>query len=523
MFSNSGVCDLPGSQRQSHVLIPFDVPTGLIRRGTSRSSQPINERFSLVKFRKKLLKPNILGRIWGCFRLVPRPCRKSRYEVTDHLMSAFVALQQKFSSLLGFDEATRSRKRKGMSRRTRANLRKLYRIKRVPSDSGLRKFLDRINPIHLRSAFLELFRMLQRNGVLKRYWWEDKHYLVSIDGTGVFSSNHLHCEHCCQKQHENGAITYYHQAVGAAVVHPDQSEVIPLAPEPISKQLIGSEADPEVGPKDEELTDFPYRYTDRYRWESSNKWLINDCESRAIRRLVTRLHREHPRLKIVVLADGLHSNATFIKLLKRYRMSFIIVARPSNHEHLFELFVKADETGESHRLVCWDKAGVKYTYIWVNQQPLNQANPELKINFLWCEIEAPGEKPAIFSWVTDWEINDSNVQKIAQAGRSRWQIEDTFNSLKNRGYQLEHNYGHGKEHLSTVFLFLMMLAVLVDQMELIACTLFKRAPQMIGSLQEVWIEIRCHLRMHCLTDWNHLYQLLVYGMLDFVPKPAAPT
>ncbi len=68
-----------------------------------------------------------------------------------------------------------------------------------------------------------------------------------------------------------------------------------------------------------------------------------------------------------------------------------------------------------------------------------------------------------------------------------------------------------------------MLAALVDQMELIACSLFKRARQMIGSLQEVWVEIRCHLRMHCLTDWNHLYQLLVYGMLDFVPKPAAPT
>ena len=88
--------------------------------------------------------------------------------------------------------------------------------------------------------------------------------------------------------------------MGAAVVHPDQSEVIPLAPEPIRKQLLGSEADPEVGPKDGEFPDFICRYTDRYRWENVNKWLINDCESRAIRRLVTRLHREHPRLKIVV-------------------------------------------------------------------------------------------------------------------------------------------------------------------------------------------------------------------------------
>ena len=38
-----------------------------------------------------------------------------------------------------------------------------------------------------------------------------------------------------------------------------------------------------------------------------------------------------------------------------------------------------------------------------------------------------------------------------RAGRSRWKVEnETFNTLKNLGYNLEHNYGHGKQHLATV-------------------------------------------------------------------------
>ncbi len=35
---------------------------------------------------------------------------------------------------------------------------------------------------------------------------------------------------------KNGEITYYQQMLGAAIVHPDFREVIPLAPEPIIKQ-----------------------------------------------------------------------------------------------------------------------------------------------------------------------------------------------------------------------------------------------------------------------------------------------
>lgn len=46
----------------------------------------------------------------------------------------------------------------------------------------------------------------------------------------------MNCEECCEKHHRNGKVSYYHQMLGAVIVHPDQSVVIPLAPEPITRQ-----------------------------------------------------------------------------------------------------------------------------------------------------------------------------------------------------------------------------------------------------------------------------------------------
>jgi hypothetical protein len=61
-----------------------------------------------------------------------------------------------------------------------------------------------------------------------------------------------------------------------------------------------------------------------------------------------------------------------------------------------------------------------------------------------------------------------------RAARARWNIEhETFNTLKNQGYQFEHNYGHGQDQLCTVLAYLMMLAFAVDQIRQYACQYFR--------------------------------------------------
>jgi len=121
-------------------------------------------------------------------------------------------------------------------------------------------------------------RQAQRGKVVERFSYYDGHYLLSIDGTGYFSSHEIHCKHCCEKHHRNGDITYYHQMLGAALVHPEHSHVLPLAPEPIIKQ------------------------------DGVKK---NDCERNAGKRL----RQTHPHLKFIVIEDGLASNGPHIKKL----------------------------------------------------------------------------------------------------------------------------------------------------------------------------------------------------------------
>ncbi len=51
----------------------------------------------------------------------------------------------------------------------------------------------------------------------------------------------------------------------------------------------------------------------------------------------------------------------------------------------------------------------------------------------------------------------------------------TFNTLKNQGHHLEHNYGHGKQYLSSTLAGLMLLAFLCDQIQEHGCPLYRAA------------------------------------------------
>jgi hypothetical protein len=74
---------------------------------------------------------------------------------------------------------------------------------------------------------------------------------------------------------------YYHQMLGGVLVHPDQPTVLPFAPEPMLKQ------------------------------DGTKK---NECERNASKRMLSRIRKDHPQLKLIVV-DGLASNAPHIRHL----------------------------------------------------------------------------------------------------------------------------------------------------------------------------------------------------------------
>ena len=293
----------------------------------------------------------------------------------------------------------------------------------------------------------------------------------------------MHCDACCEKHHRDGRTTYYHQMLGAVLVHPDSKEVFPLAPEPMTKQ------------------------------DGTRK---NDCERNAAKRLLKDVRREHPHLKLMVIEDALASNAPHIKLLHELDYRYILGAKQSDHTFLFDW---VDNTGDTIDANFTDEQGVVHKFRYLNGAPLNDANFELEINFLEYWEVKPSGKTLHFSWVTDVVLSDNNLMQLMRGARSRWKIEsETFNTLKNQGYHFEHNFGHGYQHLSTVMAHLMMLAFLIDQIQQHCCELFNQAIEEAKSKARFWARIRGLFQLYLLPDWETLYGAMAFGIEPVTPE-----
>jgi hypothetical protein len=170
--------------------------------------------------------------------------------LTKALLSAFAMFSLKAPSLLAFDRE-----------RTEDNWHTLYGIQRVPCDTHMREVLDPVSPEALRPVFKRVVTQVQRSHALAPMRFVDDSSLLALDGTGYFSSKAIHCASCLQQEHRNGTITYAHQMLGAAIIHPDVQAVIPLMPEPIVQQ------------------------------DGTRK---NDCERNATKRLVAKLRQAYP-------------------------------------------------------------------------------------------------------------------------------------------------------------------------------------------------------------------------------------
>src|SRR5256886_14404694 len=179
-----------------------------------------------LKERKHLSADALFHMVRSGFATIP-DYRLSEPDITlaDALMAAFAMFSLKAPSLLAFDKE-----------RAEGNLHTIYGIQHVPCDTYMRERLDPVSPKWLRPVFKSVFRQLQRGKALEEMVFLDGHYLLALDGTGYFSSTTIHCASCLHKEHRNGSVPYYHQILGAAIIHPDFRAVIPLMPQPIVKQ-----------------------------------------------------------------------------------------------------------------------------------------------------------------------------------------------------------------------------------------------------------------------------------------------
>lgn len=392
--------------------------------------------------------------------------------LADALMSGFAMFSLKDPSLLAFDE------RRGVDQ----NLRNIYNIEKVPCDTQMRTILDEVNPEELRVHFKGPFRQLQRGKALERMVFFEGCYLLSLDGTGFFSSKKLHSNICLEKVNKKtGEVTYHLQMLGAAIIHPDFKEAIPLAPEFISKQ------------------------------DGETK---NDCERNAAKRFFEKLRKDHPHLPLIITEDALSSNAPHIREAQKHNLHYILGVKEGDHPFLFEQVKMARNAGQTTEFEIVDEENPEmvHRFRFINQVPLNASNQDMLVNFIeYWEVTPKATKH--FSWVTDFTVTKKNAYQIMRGGRARWKIEnETFNTLKNQGYHFEHNYGLGKKNLSLIFAMLMMLAFLVDQTQQLSCKLFQTVWTKLRSKRALWERMRSLFKEFAFESMQMLYQAILYGV-----------
>ena len=411
----------------------------------------------------------------SCFERVPdhRNPLLIKYKLSDILISGFSIFALKFPSLLQFDKQMRD---KGLASRLSA----VFKLNEVPSDTQMRAVVDEVDSEHLKRPFAKLFEKVQRANQLKQFQFNDGKYLVPVDGTQCFTSTDIHCDSCMRKTDQEGNVRYHHQMLGGCIAHPDQRNVIPLCPEAIRKQ------------------------------DGQTK---NDCEQNALTRFLNQFRTDHPKLDVIIAADAIHTNNPRIKNLIAHGMSYILAVKPGSHEKLFESVERWESNGQMIHVEIEEEIGDKvkkhciHHFRFMNRALLNHADLSSSTNFFeywqttqWVHARTHDttEEKRHFSWVTDITITKDNIMQLMRGGRCRWKIEnETFNTLKNQGYEFEHNFGHGHNHLSTNFGYFMFLAFLFDQIQMIGCKVFQRVykTECFACLSMFWDELRSTYKM----------------------------
>lgn len=361
------------------------------------------------------------------------------------------------------------------------------------STSQQKAILDRLDPGVFRNLYKKIFSILQRSKILERYAYYKGAYLMLIDGSGYYSSGNVKCSHCLIRD-RLGVTNYQHQALQPFIVHPEQEVIIPLMPEEISN---GDGRDKQ------------------------------DCERNAAKRALKLFRQDHPKLKTILVGDGIYSAQPFIELLKSLHIHFILGAKPSNHKIMFEDIEGLRVLGGVETLVIREN-GTIHNYEWCIGVMLNGNKDAVKVNYLGYSCSHKGTITYKNSWVTDFEISKSNVKKLVAGGRSRWKCENEgFNNLKNQGYHLGHNYGHGKEHLAFNNYVLNVLSFLIHRVCELRDRLFKQCGNKLGKKELIWQKIRDYIETIIFNTWEGIFTFLlnpvaipatVFG--NTIPPPA---
>ena len=404
--------------------------------------------------------------------------KNSQYELTDAGMGAFSVFFTQSPSFLAYQRDLKLRK-------GRSNAEKLFALRDIPSDNQIRSLLDPISPSHLEDYYRQIFRDLEREGVLKGFQSFANKLLVAMDGTEYFSSKKIDCRQCSQRVLKNGEINYFHSVLTPVIVQPGNEHVISLEPEFITPQ------------------------------DGHEK---QDCEIQAGKRWVEKHGDFYAKRGVTMLGDDLYSRQPFCQALKDKKLHFILVCKPDSHVSLYETveFLDAQSVLGTKVVRNWNGRYAEiHTYRYANKLHLNGAPAAFEVN--WCELSITREDTGAVvyknAFVTDFEITDTTVEAIARDGRARWKVENENNNiLKTKGYHIEHNFGHGHQHLASLLLSLNLLAFLLHTVLDLVNKQYRAIRQRLGRRRTFFQDLEALLRYFTFETWDEVFSFMFQGL-----------
>ena len=395
------------------------------------------------------------------------------YSMTDAGAGAFSIFFTQEPSFLSFQE--RMQERFGLN-----NARTLFGIKNIPSDNHIRDLLDPVSPDVLDSVFTDCFNALSRSGDLEgfRTGIGENDLLIALDGTWYFASDSIHCKQCSTKT-KNGETTYTHGMINPAVVAPGNSRVIALPPEFVLPQ------------------------------DGDEK---QDCEHKAAKRWLNHHGKRYAPFHATILGDDLYCHQPMCETITSSDLNFILVCKPDSHETLYEWLTGITEEMVIHKQN--KKHQEVWTYRYCSDVPLKDGENGLLVN--WCELtimREDGKRLYKNAFVTNHPLTIDTVEAIVSAGRARWKIEnENNNTLKTKGYHLEHNYGHGKKHLASLLATLNILAFLFHTMLEFMNKTYQLLRVSLGRRDTLFNSIRTLLTFVCFKNFDSMMIFMIEGL-----------
>lgn len=413
-----------------------------------------------------------------------RTGQNTTYSIKDAALGAFSVFFTQSPSFLAHQQTMKRTK-------GRSNAESIFGIEKVPCDNQIRQLLDPIAPSYLFPMFELTFNDLEATGQLDAFRTFDDNLLFAFDGTQYFSSKEIHCQNCSHKTASNGVTTYFHSAITPVIVAPGNSRVIALEPEFIMPQ------------------------------DGHEK---QDCEQAAAKRWINEHAEQYASKKVTISADDLHCKQPFCELLLDWGFNFVLVCKPTSHKSLYEK-IDSLATSESLSQLSVHRRNKRFvevfTYRYANGVPLRAGEDALLVN--WCEVTVTkgrdGEVLYHNAFATNHLITDKTVAPIVNLlGRTHWKIENENNNvLKNRGYHLEHNFGHGKNYLSSFLLTLNLLAFLFHTVLELVDEKYQLLREELSARRTFFNDVRALLRYLLFESWEHLLDFMIEQLEVVVP------